>query len=153
MNVLDFIFVVLIAVFFLMSFFRGTLREGISVLGLAAGFVAAHWFHQSLANVIEPLMPDRQWAELVAYVGIIALGFLAGVFFSGMGDLYSHERPTMGSRIFAGLMGLIKGVALALAVYWVIEYHIPPLQDELYDSQVGEGLNRLFELLADFRII
>lgn len=152
-NILDLIFAVVLALFFLMSFMGGTLREAISVLGLLAGVTAAHWFHEDLAALLAPLIPDRQAAGLLSYVGIVVVGLLGGIFFSGMGDFYSNDRPSLGSRLFAGALGLVKGVAVCLALYWVIDAYLPPLRDELAASRIGDPLAELLNRLQDLGIL
>lgn len=153
MNILDLVFAVVLVVFFLMSFMGGTLRETISVLGLVAGIVAAHWFHEDLAGLLAPLIPERHIAGLLAYVGIVVVGLLGGIFFSGMGDFYGNDRPSLGSRLFAGALGLLKGTAVCVALYWVIDAYLPPLRDELAESRIGDLLADLLTWVQDLGVI
>ena len=150
---LDFVFIGLLGIFFLMSYFRGTLRELISLAGIAGGYLAAHWYHVGLADLLSPVLRNVRVAEAVAFIAIMALGYMIGTFASGIGDYYNSSSRSFGSRALAGVIGLAKGLAIALALVWLIDTHFPPLQRELAQSTVAAALHRMIEVLQGWNLL
>ena len=153
LGLLDFVFIGVMGIFFLMSYFRGTLRELISLAGVAGGYLAAHWYHVMLADLLAPVVRNLRMAEAVAFIAIMALGYMIGTFASGIGDYYSSASRSLGSRIAAGIIGLAKGLTISLALYWLIDTHFPPLQDELAQSTVAGALHRMIAVLQGWNLL
>lgn len=146
-NVFDIVFVALLVIFVVLSFMRGFARELFILLGLLGGFLAAERLAGVLAARIEPLLPDPEAAELLAFVGIMLIGYFLGVFLGGMSD-YLRDKPVgEASRMLGALMGLGKGLVVCLALYWVVAHHVPAFQDELAESWMGAWLGRVLDFL------
>lgn len=153
LGLLDFVFLGVLGIFFLMSYFRGTLRELISLAGVAGGYLAAHWYHVALGDLLSPLIRNVRVAEAVAFIAIMALGYMIGTFASGIGDYYNTSGQSFGSRALAGVIGLAKGLAISLALYWLIDTHFPPLQEQLAQSAVAGALHRVIEVLQGWNLL
>ena len=153
MNVLDIIFLGLIVIFTLLSMMRGALKEALSLLGLLGGFFCANWFYLDLAGNLESLLPDRTLAELISYVAILLVGYFLGIFLTGLSDLFSSRRNDLLNRLGGGAIGFCKGTTFSMVLFWIINAHIPPFQDELAGSFMAEEIARLFSFMESLSII
>ncbi len=152
-NVLDIVFVGLMASFGLLSVMRGAVRELLSLVGLIGGFILAHWFYVDLSTMMLPMLPDPALAELASFLAIFLVGYFLGIFLSGLGGALRPHSHDLVNRGLGGLIGVAKGVVISLVLFWVINSYFPPFQDELRDSFVGRELARLFAMLQDFNLI
>ncbi len=135
MNFFDLIFSILIIVFLLLSFSKGSLRELLSTIGIVIGYVAAEQFHERYLSITLQYIENYAQAKVITYLAIFAVGLIIGIILSTLVRLMSvGQRPNIPSRILAGLMGLLKGVLVCLAIYFVVEGYIPSYMDDLYNS-------------------
>lgn len=150
---LDIIFIGLIVSFMLLSITRGAVKEVVSLVGLIAGFLFANWFYLELGAVLGGVLPDPKLAQVVAYISILVLGYVAGTFLSGLAEAFRTSKSDLLNRGLGGLIGVLKGVTISLVLHWMIKFYIPPFQDELGASIVGQELGRIFLLMEDLNLI
>ena len=153
LNILDIVFLGLIASFTLISIMRGALKELLSLVGLVGGFFLAHWFYPQLSLQLDPFLPDPALAELISYLAILLAGYFAGVFLGGLGEAFRPQHGALLNRTAGGIIGALKGTTISLVLYWLILSYIPPFQDELGDSLLARELGRLFSLMESFNLI
>ncbi len=153
MNVLDVVFVVLILSFTLLSVMRGAIKELLSLLGLIAGFLFANWFYKDLAGQVGGILPDPALAEVLSYLLILVVGYVGGMFLSGLGEAFRPYQSDLVNRSLGGVIGIIKGTTISLVLYWMIKSYIPPFQDELGESSLARELGRLFSFMEDLNLI
>ncbi len=153
LNLLDIIFAGMVAGFALLGAMRSAVRELLSLLGLGAGFVAGSRFYGVLADQVEAVVPDRQLAELAAFLAFLLGGYFIGVFLSSLGEAAPGRAISPFNRTLAAGLGLVKGVVACVALYWMIEAFIPPFQDELAESRLGQELARVLAYLSGFNLI
>ncbi len=147
-NLFDIVFLILLGSFTLLSYLKGAMKELFGLVGLAGGYVAAHWYAPSLAGMLEPLLPDANGAELLSFAVIMMAGYFVGTFLGGFSDLFRNSAESALSRLLGAGIGFFKGLVLALALYSVIESYIPAFQDEMSRSWIA---GRLAELMAYFQ--
>ena len=152
-NVLDVVFIGLIACFMLLSIMRGAIRELLSLLGLIAGFFLANWFYIDLGEVLGGILPDPALAQVLGYLIILVAGYLGGMFFTGLAEAFKSNHGDLINRGLGGLIGVLKGVTVSLVLYWMIKFYIPPFQDELGESVVAHELGRIFLLMENLNLI
>jgi len=153
LNLLDIIFVGLVAGFALLGATRSALRELLSLLGLVAGFAVGGRYYTPLADELARFIPDWQLAALVAFLGIVVAGYAIGVFLGSLGESMPGRTISPVSRLLGAVVGAVKGGVACLVLYWTIEAFIPAFQDELADSRIGEDVARVLAYLADFNLI
>ncbi len=51
------------------------------------------------------------------------------------------------------MIGLLKGLTICLALYWVISTDIPPLRDELSHSSVAAVLGQIMATLQGWKLL
>lgn len=146
-NLFDLVLLVVLAAFALLSSMRGALKEFITLVGLAVGYWAGVRHFDTLGAAIEPIVQDASLAELLAFLILIALGYLVGTFLSGLSDLARPGAPSLPDRVIGTVVGLGKGVIICLALYWIIVAYITPFQDEVANSFSAPYLERLLAAL------
>lgn len=145
-NVYDIVFVALPVALFLLGYVRGAWRELLTLAGLSAGAVAAGKFGQVLASYVTRVIPDRDFASLIAFVAILVAGYLVGTVLGGITDSRG-EAPTSGERLMSAVFGGCKGVVLDLSIFWIVTSYVPAFQAELHRSRVGEAVGHLLKTL------
>lgn len=153
LNILDFVFLGLIASFALLSMMRGAVKELLSLLGLIGGFFLANWFYVDVSGRFGSFLPDPALAELVSFLAIFMVGYFVGIFLSGLGGAFRPHSHDLINRGLGGVIGAIKGTTFSLVLYWVINTYFPPFQDELGSSLVGRELGRLFSMMENLNLI
>ena len=152
MNLFDIVFLGLLIIFFLLSYMRGMVQEIFTLLGLVGGFLVANWFAGTIAQYLSPLIPDAQIAGLIAYGLIILLGYYVAVFLGGVSDFYRNEAESGLHRLIGGVIGILKGLILSLALYWVVLNYIPAFHPDLKRSWMGDFMATLIRGLQNMGV-
>ena len=152
-NVLDIIFIALIVSFTLLSMMRGAVKEVLSLLGLVGGFFLANWFYADLAGQIGGLLPDPALAEVASYLLILVAGYVGVMFLGGLGEAFRSHHHVLLNRGLGGMIGIVKGTTISLALHWMIISYIPPFQDELSESMLARELGQLFSFMEGLNLI
>jgi len=136
MNFFDIVFAIIIIGFALLSFTRGSLRELLSTLGIVLGYFGAEKYHERYMEIALQYLPDFQQAKIVTYLTLFAAGVLAGIILSTIIRilLVASQRPAFPSRILGMMLGLLKGILICQAIYFVVDGNIPSYTDDLYNS-------------------
>jgi len=129
MNLLDIIFLVIMAFSLVWGIYRGLIREifGLFFLGLAV--YTAYLFNQPLAAQL-PRFSNPHIGRFLAFLLIFLVIILLGVLIT----FFIHKIATIGplkgiDRLLGGLFGLLRGVVISMVlVYIMIVY---PVQDYL----------------------
>jgi len=149
-NLFDLVFLVILAGFGLIGTMRGPMKETLSLLGLGAGFWGGLSFHAEAGEAIVPIVRDDALSELLAFLLILAAGYLIGTFLGGMRDNAAQNRGTLD---YAGslVLGLAKGLVICMSLYWIVDNYVPQFQGPLSDAMSAprlEGLLRMVERLG-----
>jgi uncharacterized membrane protein required for colicin V production len=139
------VFLVILAGFTLVSAVRGALKEALSLLGLAAGYWAGLRFHEEAGAAIAPIVQDQHLAELLAFLLLLAAGYLLGTFLGGATDNMASRSRGAFTVLMSGLIGMAKGLIVCLTLFWLVEAYIPPFQGELGASGSAPYLNWLLD--------
>lgn len=148
-NLFDAIVFVILVAFMLLSYVRGATRELLSLVGLVIGYWAGLKFHQDLGGMLEPIVQDLQLAELLSFVMILVAGYLVGAFVGG----FREGRPRgLLNHLIGGGVGVLKGLVVSLALYWVVIAYVPPFQDELAASRSAPYLGLLLQYVTSLTL-
>jgi uncharacterized membrane protein required for colicin V production len=148
-NLFDLVFLVILAGFGLIGTMRGILKESLSLLGLAAGFWGGLKFHESAGAVLVPIIRDEKLSELLAFILILAVGYLVGTFVGGMRDNQARTRGTVDYAVSL-VLGLVKGLVICLSLYWIVDNYVPQFQGVLGDAMSAPRLEGLMHQLERF---
>ena len=152
-NMVDGIVLVVVLAFVMWSAMNGAAREIVSLLGLLGGILAANWGQATVAGWMAPIVGDADLARILASVGLIVGGLLAGTLLGGFVETLTRQQPGGLSRLVAAVAGFTKGVAMAMVLAWAINGHLPGLQDDLADSFSGPLLTTLLIQLNNLPVI
>ncbi len=135
MNFFDLVFSILILFFLFLSFSRGSLKELLSTFGIVIGYFSAEKFYERYLGITLQYIQDYSQAKVITYLAIFAIGLFIGIILSTLVRMMTdNQRPNFPSRILASFLGLLKGVLICLAIYFVVEGYIPSYMDDLYNS-------------------
>ncbi|MDH4120104.1 MAG: CvpA family protein [Deltaproteobacteria bacterium] len=149
MNVLDVLFLALVAIFTLFSLTKGAHRELFPVAGLLTGFLFAGTLHLALAKYFT-WIHDPRLAGLLAYLLVVAGGYAIGVVLSGLGERMARDPHGFSDRLFGGLLGILKGSIFSLVIFELIVRYVDAFQDLL---RHGRSYGWMMEVLRLVRKI
>ena len=128
---LDWVFLAVLGLSFLLGAWRGLVYEVLSVLNWLAAFVLAQW----LAPRAAAMLPLSRAGESLQYAAGFVLVFIAALFVGGLLAWLTKKlveavglRPV--DRALGGIFGLVRGVVAVLAVAVVV--HLTGLKDGVW---------------------
>jgi len=132
----------------LVGLFFGFIRQVIAVAALAAGIMLAGRFYQPVADVLHPkdgpgLVPDANWARIIAFVGIMILvGVVLGAFGSVLRVLARLLFLGWLDRLLGAALGFVLAVSLLTPIIVVATvFPVPGFSDAVRASQVANWLS------------
>jgi len=149
MNFFDIIFTLIIIVFFLFSFSRGSLRALLSAVGIGLGYLVAERFHERYVGITLQYLSDYAQAKIVTYLALFAIGIIIGILLSAIiRIMYSLQNPTFPSRVLGGLLGILMGSLVCLLILFVVEEYLPSFSDDLSLSFYTPWLKNIKEIIS-----
>ncbi|HBH34898.1 MAG TPA: colicin V production CvpA [Gammaproteobacteria bacterium] len=135
MNWVDFVIIGIIAISVIVSFFRGFLREALSLLvwGLAIYFSLTYY------STLEPLLPSGYGLPSTVRLVLSGIAILLGVLIVGgiftwiIGTLFDKTGMSGTDRVAGILFGGLRGVILVVIVVLIISFL--PFKDEPWWTQ------------------
>ena len=116
---------------------RGLAREGLSILGWVAAFLAANIFAEIVSGHAREIIDDATIRYLAAWAftfGVILL------FFSAISTFLSSQlrQPgfSLGNRLLGGVFGFFRGVIILAAVSILLRAAIPDSEQGLLDNAI-----------------
>ena len=134
MNGLDIVICVLVGWGVIRGFYRGLISEVSSVLGVVAGFAAAHAFYEGVAASIYNWVsnPDSAWFQHPEYSKVMAFLLVFTVFYflvvlAGWAIKALTKVAMLGwvDRVFGVLFGLMKGSLIAMIIIFILTIFMP----------------------------
>jgi uncharacterized membrane protein required for colicin V production len=115
MNRIDIAILVGVFIFSLAGYFRGLLREGISLLSSVGGFLAAVWKTNSFASFFCSVLP---WPDHIVFIGVFALILFPGTALIEIVLLFFYNQIKTSSRNVVEkstgcVLGFFRGIVLA----------------------------------------
>lgn len=128
---LDWGFAAVLVLSLLVGIWRGLVYEVLSLASWVAAFVLAQWFAPHLALHL----PMAGAAEVVRYAAAFVLVFIAAVFAMSLvtwlvSRLFQAAGLRPADRVLGGVFGLMRGVAIVLAVAVVVS--MTPMKNEAW---------------------
>jgi membrane protein required for colicin V production len=125
-----------VAAFFLRSYFRGALREVFSLVAMMMGYLAAGRYGSDLGEVFGNWISGGRWVQVAAN-SIVFIAVWLGAGF--LGKLLSRlaDRSQMGpaNRIAGGIVGLAKGMFVLGAVFAILEAFAPSVLPAAHENE------------------
>ncbi len=119
---------VIVAAFFLRSFFQGALKEIFSLVSIVTGFLAAGKYGAVVQSWLEGWTGESRWVEYTAYVVLFAVVWFV-ISLAGRAISNFVRSSVLGSwdRVGGGLLGIVKGVFVISAAVVVLDVFAPSL--------------------------
>ena len=142
---LDYVVVCMVAVSVVASFFKGFVRELISLGAAIWGVLLACWFYSSVAPLLAPYMPAPyvkrpEIASLAAFVIIFVVALLAGAVASSLAArLVKKAGLQWFDRLLGASFGLVRGLLVSLAIVLALVV-FPPGTEAVERSQLAPYL-------------
>ncbi len=150
MNILDIIFVVILALSAIRGLFRGFIVEVASLGGVILGVYLAITRYEQIVPQLERLLGDPRWATIAAYA-VIFLGVLLAVSVAAS-LLRKVARSLMAGwldHLGGGLFGLAKGGLICAVAFWLL-VAVFPNSEEARTSQLAPYIRQYTEYLKEY---
>ena len=115
---LDIAILIIIMLSMLVSFFRGFVREAVSLAIWAVAFLAAIKLAEPLGEHLSPWVHSNTFRYVLAFAGIVIVIFLLGVIVNIL--LRSLLERAAGLSLFDRLLGVVFGAARGILVVAII---------------------------------
>ncbi|MEI6436825.1 MAG: CvpA family protein [Bacteroidota bacterium] len=122
MNFLDYILIIIVALFAILGFRKGIIVSLVTVAALILGIYAAvHFSNYIDATLMENLKPSRKWLPFLSF-SITFLLVLVVVLLTGklVEKLVDITGLGFVNRLFGALFGILKGVILASVLFFIV---------------------------------
>ena len=122
MNFLDYILLIIVALFMILGYRKGIIISLATVAALILGIYAAVHFSNFIDSVLmENLKPSRKWLPFISF-SLTFLLVLVGVLLVGklMEKLVDVAGLGFANRLLGAMLGLVKGVILASVLFFIV---------------------------------
>jgi membrane protein required for colicin V production len=144
MNVIDIVLLVILAIFLVLGFRKGLLKEVVSIIGLVVAFWAAMMYTKAAAGLVPRLsLPAREAVAFLAIlIGVFLVFQLAGFL---MRKLIRASPLAILDRLGGVALGLLKG-GLLLSICLLVLTLAPlpkPWADKVEGSYAARGMRQV----------
>lgn len=137
MNPIDIVVLVVIGLSAILAYFRGFVREILSIAALVAAVVAAVMLRGAATPLVDQLIPGFQFNEAIAAFGVFLIALIVLSIASHLiSKLVENSAVTPIDRVLGLLFGIARGVLLVVIAYMVFSYIMPR---EEYPDMVAEA--------------
>jgi uncharacterized membrane protein required for colicin V production len=147
-NVFDILIVALPVTFLLLGFLHTGWREFLSLVGVTAGAAVGAVFGGRLADVIARVLPERDLAQVIAFLVILAGGWALGGVIGGIAERLQSGSRSESNRVLPAVFGLLKGGVLDLSLVWIVDRYIPAFQGPLRNATLSAYVNEVISYLT-----
>lgn len=147
-NVFDILIVALPVAFLIVGFLHTAWREFVSLVGVAAGAAIGVLYGGRVADLIGRVLPERELAEIIGFLVILAAGWAVGSVIGGGAERLQSSSRSEESRVFPAVFGALKGGVLDLALVWLVDHHIAAFKTLLRNGILTGYVNEAISYLA-----
>ena len=130
---------------FILSLFKGFIKEIFSLFSILGGYLMATNYQIAFSKIIFETISSKPIAKLIAFVSIY---ILTAIVISLMGRVFrsmllSASKLSLFDRLIGGFLGLLKGVVIVLALTLPISFFPNIYQNLTKDSQSAPYLEKV----------
>jgi membrane protein required for colicin V production len=148
-NWLDILVGGMLVFFVCRSLWTGFSRSVASLLGMILGFLVAIHRFSPISFRLSPWIQDEMWRSLVSFLLIFLLVYLifyiAGIMVQGM---FKALKLGWIDRLLGAIVGLAKGLALAVAIVFMLTIFLPSNSPLLRESCLYPALSRVAQVMG-----
>ena len=119
---------VIIAAFFLRSFFRGALEEIFSLVSVVTGYLAAGKYGEFVQAWMVGWTGESRWIKYTGYIGLFfAVWFLISLAGKMVSSFVRNSILGSWDRVGGGFIGLVKGAFIVSAAVVMLDAYLPSI--------------------------
>jgi len=158
MSTFDIVVFSILGLSFILSLFKGFIKEIFSLFSILGGYLMATNYQIAFSQIVFETISSKPIAKLIAFVSIY---ILTAIVISLMGRVFrsmlvSTTKLSLFDRLIGGFLGLIKGVVIVLALTLPISFFPNIYQNLTKDSQSAPYLEKVLiyidQNLASFKL-
>jgi membrane protein required for colicin V production len=149
MNILDIIFVVILAYCIIRGVFRGLLKELSSIIGVFGGFYAAYTYYAVAARPLSKWISHTGYLNLVSFIIIFCIVFLV-ISILGVVINYLLKLAFLGwfDRLAGALFGAVKGILIVSVLLIALTAFLPKGSPFIKDSLLSPHITFISEKMV-----
>ena len=126
MNLLDYVFIVILGYCLVRGVFRGLIKELSSIIGVLGGFYAGYSYYPGVARYLSRWVSNTGYLNILSFFMLFLLVFLV-VSFIGAILKYLMNIAFLGwtDRICGAVFGAVKGLLIAIVLVLVLTTFLP----------------------------
>lgn len=151
-NVFDIAIIIIIAFSIAISFFRGFLREAISLVTWVLAAVFALKFYHPLADALSDYINSPTMRVLVAGIGIFLVVLILGMIFSAIVRMMVDKSGSLNflDRVVGVVFGAARGILVVALIILFLQVSEYDKHDWLQKSELVPQFNSLVTWLRSF---
>jgi membrane protein required for colicin V production len=151
MNLLDWIFVVIIAVSSIYGIFKGLIKEVSSILAIIIGWIAANKFYVRLSPIFNVFGLNDQISNVFSFIILFLAIFIALILIGKLIHRLIHSISLGWLNRLGGMgFGFIKGVILSSIIIIVLTITLPEKTQILNHSKLSPHIMGISKVLVSF---
>jgi uncharacterized membrane protein required for colicin V production len=122
MNIVDYILIGVLVIFFWRGFARGFIGTLAWLAGLIIGTWLAGMFYITVGVWLDQWIHNQSLSATVSFIGLLVLSMaLVGLVFAVVNKMFNLI-PVVGfiNRFLGGLLGLVEAILLAGLIFWFV---------------------------------
>ncbi len=148
MNLLDYVLIGVVSLSMLFAFWRGFMREFVSLAGLIAAFLIASQFSRPASEFLLPWLQNRTISDIAGF-GLIFIGVL---FLSGVAGVVVRKLLPAGftatDRLLGLLFGMLRGILYVGLFFLIYTSYAEPDRPWLEKSLLAPYAIQLGDLIG-----
>lgn len=149
MTLFDIFVSIVLGISLIFSLMKGFVREIFSLLAYVGGYFMAVKYQSTFAKILMESIPSKPIAKLIAFVAIyivtaIIISLIGRI---AKGILWSGTDLSMFDRIFGGIVGLARGVAILVAITFPLQFFPEVAKKVTEDSYTGPYLAKVLNFV------
>jgi len=144
MNLVDIIFLIIIAFFFIRGIYRGLLQEVSALAAIILGFFLANRFWKDVLPTVKNIFPlSNAWCNVISYL-LVLLGVMFVLFLITTIIKHFLQAISLGwvDNVAGGALGLLKAIILCSIILMSLTLFLPNNSPTLNDSLLAPYVHR-----------
>ncbi len=151
LNWVDYLILVILFFSILISFFRGFVREAVSLVTWIAAFVLAFNFYIPFSDYLTPYIASETLRHTITFIGILLLILIIGLVINSLVKSLLHGSPVRGiDRVLGIFFGFVRGILLIAIILLFVNVTALKEQPALKASQLTPQFKGVLNWLHDF---
>ena len=150
LNILDFIFLIIVFLSVLLGVLKGFVRELFSLAFFIIGVILAFLFYNDVGDLFFKQMKNRDVANFIGFIIVFTLVLVIGSIVTfAVKKAFVVEPLKSIDRILGGVFGLLRGILISAIL--VLGFMLFPINDEmLAKSQLSPYLYQTVKVVTTF---